>query len=107
MAMHGCVLLCRPVYCYVGLCMDFYGYIWLFRAVYGCVCLCRALYCYVWLCLAVYGYLELSRAMWGCVWLCMAICVYVGLCKAMESNVYHILTNGEPRYDGYTTYLLK
>ena len=30
---------------------------------------------------------------------------YVGLCKAMESNVCHILTNEEPLYDAYTTYL--
>ena len=25
----------------------------------------------------------------------------------MESNVCHILTNGEPLYDAYTTYLLR
>ena len=30
---------------------------------------------------------------------------YVGVCKAMESTVYHILTNGETLYDAYTTYL--
>ena len=30
---------------------------------------------------------------------------YLGLCKAMESKVYHILTNGEPLYDAYTVYL--
>ena len=30
---------------------------------------------------------------------------YVLLCRAMEGNVCHILTNGEPLYDAYTTYL--
>ena len=30
---------------------------------------------------------------------------YVGLCKAIERNVFHILANGEPLYDAYTTYL--
>ena len=61
---------------------------------YGCV----------WLCMAMYGP---CRGMFVCVWLCMAMYGYVGLCKAMEVNVYHILTNGEPLYDAYTTYLPK
>ena len=30
---------------------------------------------------------------------------YLGLCNASESNVCHILANGEPLYDAYTTYL--
>ena len=30
---------------------------------------------------------------------------YVGLCTAIERNVFHILANGEPLYDAYTTYL--
>ena len=47
------------------------------------------------LCRAMYGYVGLCRAEYG----------YVGLCKAMESNLCHILTNGEPLYDAYTTYL--
>ena len=29
----------------------------------------------------------------------------VGLCTAIERNVFHILGNGEPLYDAYTTYL--
>ena len=45
--------------------------------------------------MAVYGYLGLCRAVYG----------YVGLCKAIERNVFHILANGEPLYDAYTTYL--
>ena len=45
--------------------------------------------------MAVYGYVGLCRAMLG----------YVGLCKAIERNVFHILANGEPLYDAYTTYL--
>ena len=46
--------------------------------------------------MAMYGYVGVCRAMYG----------YVGVRKAiMESNVYHILTNGEPLYDAYTTYL--
>ena len=36
----------------------------------------------------------------------MAVYGYVGLFKAMESNVYYILSNGEPLYYAYTTYLL-
>ena len=43
--------------------------------------------------------------MYGYEWLCRAMYGYLGLCKAVESNVYHILTNGEPLYDAYTTYL--
>ena len=39
--------------------------------------------------MAMYGYVGLCMAMWGCVKLC------------------HILTNGEPLYDAYTTYLPK
>ena len=42
--------------------------------------------------------------MFGCVGLCRAEYGYVGLCKAMESNLWHILTDGEPLYDAYTTY---
>ena len=64
-------------------------------AMYGHVGICRDVYGYVWLCMAMYGY----------EWLCMAMYGYVWLCKAMESNVYNILTNGEPLYDGHTTYL--
>ena len=45
--------------------------------------------------------------MLGYVGLCRAIYGYVGLCKAIESNVCHILANGEPLYDAYTTYLPK
>ena len=30
---------------------------------------------------------------------------YVGLSRAILSNVYYILTNREPLYDAYTTYL--
>ena len=44
-------------------------------------------------------------AMYGYLGVCMAVYGYVGLRKAMESNIYHILTNGEPLYDAYTTYL--
>ena len=66
-------------------------------AVNGCVWLCRAMYGYVGLCMAVYGCVGLCRAMLG----------YVGLCKAIERNVFHILANGEPLYDAYTTYLPK
>ena len=32
---------------------------------------------------------------------------YVGLCKAMESNAYHILTNGEPLYDKFSLLMVK
>ena len=64
-------------------------------AMYGCVGLYMAMYGYVWLCRAVFGYVGLCRAMFG----------YVGLCKAIERNVFHILANGEPVYDAYTTYL--
>ena len=42
---------------------------------------------------------------YGCVGLCRAMLGYVGLCKAIGSNVCHILANGEPLYDAYTTYL--
>ena len=66
-------------------------------AMYGCVGLCMAVYGYVWLC----------RAMYGCVGLCRAMYGYVGLCTAIERNVFHILANGEPLYDAYTTYLPK
>ena len=45
----------------------------------------------------MYGYVWLCRAMYGYVWLCTAMYVYVWLC--------HILTNGEPLYDAYTTFL--
>ena len=44
-------------------------------------------------------------AVYGCVGLCRAMLGYVGLCKAIERNVFHILANGEPLYDAYTTYL--
>ena len=44
-------------------------------------------------------------AMYGYLGVCMAVYGYAGLRKAMESNIYHILTNGEPLYDAYTTYL--
>ena len=64
-------------------------------AMYGYVGLCRAMYGYVGLCMAVYVFVGLCRAMLG----------YVLLCKAIERNVFHILANGEPLYDGYTTYL--
>ena len=43
--------------------------------------------------------------MYGCVGLCRAMYGYVGLCTAIERNVFHILANGEPLYDAYTTYL--
>ena len=43
--------------------------------------------------------------MHGRVGLCRAEYGYVGLCKAMESNLCHISTNGEPLYDAYTMYL--
>ena len=45
--------------------------------------------------MVMFGYVGLYRAEYS----------YVGLCKAMESNLCHILTNGEPLYDAYTTYL--
>ena len=38
-------------------------------------------------------------AMYGCVWLCRAMYDYVGLCTLL------VVTNGEPLYDTYTTYL--
>ena len=66
-----------------------------------------AMYGYVWLCRAVYGYVGLCMAVLGCVGLCRAMLGYVGLCKAIERNVFHILANGEPLYDAYTTYLPK
>ena len=44
-------------------------------------------------------------AVLGCVGLCRAMLGYVGRCKAIERNVFHILANGEPLYDAYTTYL--
>ena len=43
--------------------------------------------------------------MYGCVGLCRAMLGYVWLCKAIERNVFHILADGEPLYDAYTTYL--
>ena len=93
--MYRHVGLCRDVYGYVGLCMAIYGYVWLGRHMYG----------YLGLCMAVSGYVFKSRGMYVWLWLCMATYGYVGLCKAMENNVYHILTSGEPLYDAYTTYL--
>ena len=74
-------------------------------AMYGCVGLFMAMYGYVWLCRPVYGYVWLCMAVYGCVGLCRAMFGYVGLCKAIEINVFHILVNGEPLYDAYTTYL--
>ena len=47
------------------------------------------MYGYVWLCRAVYDYVGLCRAMYG----------YVGLCTLL------LVTNREPLYDAYTTYL--
>ena len=44
-------------------------------------------------------------AVYDCVGLCRAMLGYVGLCKGIERNVFHILANGEPLYDAYTTYL--
>ena len=44
-------------------------------------------------------------AVYGCVWLCIAMYGCVALCTAIERNVFHILANGEPLYDAYTTYL--
>ena len=64
---------------------------------YGCVGLCRATYGYVGLCMAVNGYVGLCRTMYGYVGLCRTEYGYVKFC--------HILTNGEPLYDAYTTYL--
>ena len=64
-----------------------------------------AMYGYVGLCRAMYGYVGLCMAVYGCVGLCRAMLGYVGLCKAIERNVFHILANGEPLYDAYTTYL--
>ena len=66
-----------------------------------------AMYGYVRLCRAMYGYVVLCMAVYGCVGLCRAMLGYVGLCKAIERNVFHILGNGEPLYDAYTTYLPK
>ena len=66
-----------------------------------------AMYGYVGLCRAMYGYVGLCMAVYGCVGLCRAMLGYVGLCKAIERNVFHILANGEPLYDAYTTYLPK
>ena len=63
------------------------------------------MYGYVRLCRAMYGYVGLCMAVYGCVGLCRAMLGYVGLCKAIERNVFHILANGEPLYDAYTTYL--
>ena len=53
----------------------------------------------------MYGYVGLFMAVYGCVWLCIAMYGYVALCTAIERNVFHILANGEPLYDAYTTYL--
>ena len=64
-----------------------------------------AMYGYVGLCRAMYGYVGLCMAVYGCVGLCRAMLGFVGLCKAIERNVFHILANGEPLYDAYTTYL--
>ena len=47
------------------------------------------MYGWVWLCMAMYGYVGLCMAMYG----------YVGLCTLL------LVTNGEPLYDAYTTYL--
>ena len=64
-----------------------------------------AVYGYVGLCRAVYGYVGLCMAVHVCVWLCIAMYGCVALCTAIERNVFHILANGEPLYDAYTTYL--
>ena len=66
---------------------------------YGYVGLCMAMYGYVWLCRAMQGYVWLCRAMQVSVGLCMAMYCYVGLCTLL------LVTNGEPLYDAYTTYL--
>ena len=87
--MYGYVWLCRAVQGYVGLCRAMQGYLWL----------CRAMQGYVGLCRAVYGYVGLFRAVQGCVGLCRAVQDYVGLCTLP------LVTNGEPLYDAYTTYL--
>ena len=63
------------------------------------------MYGYVGLCMAMYGYVGLCMAVYGCVWLCIAMYGCVALCTAIERNVFHILGNGEPLYDAYTTYL--
>ena len=55
--------------------------------------------------MAMYGYVGLCMAVYGCVWLCIAMYGCVALCTAIERNVFHILANGEPLYDAYTTYL--
>ena len=47
----------------------------------------------------MYGYVGLCMTMCDYAGLCMAVYGYIGLCKAMESNVCHVLTNGEPLYD--------
>ena len=57
--------------------------------------------------MVMYGNVWLCRAMYGCVGLCMVEYGHVGLCKAIEGNVCHILSNGEPLYYAYTTYLPK
>ena len=59
------------------------------------------MYGYVGLCIGMYGYVWLGRAMYGYVWLCMAMEGCVGLCTLF------LVTNGEPLYDAYTTYLPK
>ena len=55
--------------------------------------------------MVMYGYVGLCMAVYGCVWLCIAMYGCVALCTAIERNVFHILANGEPLYDAYTTYL--
>ena len=62
-------------------------------------------YFYVWLCRAMYGYVGLCMSVYVCVGLCRAMLGYVGLCKAIGRNLFHILANGDPLYDAYTTYL--
>ena len=57
--------------------------------------------------MVMYGYVGLCMAVYGCVWLCIAMYGCVALCTAIERNVFHILANGEPLYDAYTTYLPK
>ena len=68
-------------------------------AMYCYVCVCRGVYGYVWLFMAMQDYVRLCTATYGCVWLCRAMKDYVGLCTLL------LVTNGEPLYDAYTTYL--
>ena len=49
--------------------------------------------------MAMYGYVGLCMAMYGYVGLCMAMYGYVGLGTLL------LVTNGEPLYVAYTTYL--